>query len=314
MLLCHLQVLPPVARLFTPAVSCPTCSYPNDHTFNYCQRCGYVRRRGNPPKRKALSLDLPAIDNRIQVLQQRNLSSAYSRQKQSLKEELENFLHALPGRKTLFDAIPFMSGVFLSTRMLWARHSPTAMDAPIPASEAYFLVIVLAVYPIIQSILTLGSCDPYFRTQAVKQIGTGRSIWVTHLLTSSLSFTSNRLLLNNFKLMLLRNRQLQSFQISYSNCYFLATWRSVSYCLISLLPKCLFSPVTKVSSNVYFTLGTVQEIWALPKPPRLPVFQMTVVFFLITFGGKPCAMHIWLLKSVRNASLSKSGPMPDSVC
>ncbi|XP_068673221.1 uncharacterized protein [Montipora foliosa] len=71
------------------------------------KKCGYVRRRGNPPKRKALSLDLPAIDDRIQVFQQRNLSSAYSNQKQSLKEELENFLYALPGRETLFDAIPF---------------------------------------------------------------------------------------------------------------------------------------------------------------------------------------------------------------
>ena len=60
------------------------------------------------------------------------------------------------------------------------------------------------------------------------------------------------------------------FQISY--CYFLATWRSVSYCLISLLPKCLLSLVTKLSSNVYFTPGTVQEIWALSKPPRLPIF------------------------------------------
>lgn len=107
-------------------------------------------------------------------------------------------------------------------------------------------------------------------------------------MTSLLSFTLNRLLLNNFKLVLLRNRQLQSFQIRY--CYFLATWRRVSYCLISLLPKCLLSLVTKLSSNVYFTLGTVQEIWALSKPPRLPIFRMTVVFCLITSGEKPCAM------------------------
>ena len=107
-------------------------------------------------------------------------------------------------------------------------------------------------------------------------------------MTSLLSFTLNRLLLHNFKLMLLRNRQLQSFQISY--CYFLATSRSVSYCLISLLPKCLLSLLTKLSSNVYFTLGTVREIWALSKPPRLPIFRMTVFFCLITSGEEPCAM------------------------
>lgn len=89
----------------------------------------------------------------------------------------------------------------------------------------------------------------------LKEIGTGRSIWITQLLTSSLSFTSTRLPLNNFNLMLLQNRQPQFFQISY--CYFLATWRSVCYCLISLLTKCLLPPATKLSSNVYFTLGIV---------------------------------------------------------
>ena len=110
------------------------------------------------------------------------------------------YRHSLDQRHSLMLFL-LMFAIFVSTRMLWVRHSPTAMDAPILASEAYFLVIVLAVYPIIQSILTLGSCDPYFRVRAVKEIGTGRSIWVTQLLTSSLSFTSNRLLLKNFKLM-----------------------------------------------------------------------------------------------------------------
>ena len=121
MLLCLLQVLPPV-----------------DHTFNYCQRCGYVRRRGNPPKRKALSLDLPAIDNRIQVLQQRNLSSAYSKQKQSLKEELENFLYALPGRKTLFDAIPFDVCRFLVYKDAMGKTQPHSNGCPYTGQRGVF--------------------------------------------------------------------------------------------------------------------------------------------------------------------------------
>ena len=81
-----------MARLFSPAVSCPACSYPNDHTFRFCQSCGYSRRYLLPPRPKAVSFDLQAIDQRIQDLQQRNSSTAYAKQKASLKGELESFL------------------------------------------------------------------------------------------------------------------------------------------------------------------------------------------------------------------------------
>ena len=33
-----------VPRLLVPAVSCPKCSYPNDNSFKFCQRCGYKRQ------------------------------------------------------------------------------------------------------------------------------------------------------------------------------------------------------------------------------------------------------------------------------
>ena len=55
---------------------------------------------------RVVSFDLPAIDLRISSLQSAALSSAYSRQKQSLKAELEGFLYALPGNESLFDATP----------------------------------------------------------------------------------------------------------------------------------------------------------------------------------------------------------------
>ena len=53
-----------------------------------------------------VTFNLSAIDDRINFLQSSHLSTAYSKQKQSLKIELESFLFALPGQKSLFDATP----------------------------------------------------------------------------------------------------------------------------------------------------------------------------------------------------------------
>jgi integrase len=53
-----------------------------------------------------VSIDLPAIDSRLRVLQQQQQSTAYSKQKQSLKDELCSFLYALQGHKTIVDATP----------------------------------------------------------------------------------------------------------------------------------------------------------------------------------------------------------------
>ena len=96
----------PVPRLFVPAISCPTCHYANDHTFRFCQNCGFSRRRVTTPIPVPVTFNLSAIDDRIKFLQSNHLSTAYSKQKQSLKTEFESFLLALPSEKTLFEAIP----------------------------------------------------------------------------------------------------------------------------------------------------------------------------------------------------------------
>ena len=96
-----------MARLFVHAVSCPTCSYPNDHTFRFCQNCGYVRKIVNPqPPKHTPCFNLENIDLRLHQLKLRSMSSAYSKQKLSLQQELENFLYALPGHQNLFTATP----------------------------------------------------------------------------------------------------------------------------------------------------------------------------------------------------------------
>ncbi len=54
-----------------------------------------------------VTFDLSAIDRRIRSLQDISSSSEYYKQKQSLKSELERFLYALPGRKSLLNATPW---------------------------------------------------------------------------------------------------------------------------------------------------------------------------------------------------------------
>lgn len=87
-------------------MACPSCRYANDHTFRFCQNCGYSRRRVSTSVPPPVSINLAAIDERIDAPQSNHLSTAYSKQKQSLKSEFEGFLFALPGHKSLFDATP----------------------------------------------------------------------------------------------------------------------------------------------------------------------------------------------------------------
>ena len=67
---------------------------------------GYKRKvlESLPPY--SLRVDLQQIDARLNLLTCPSLSAPYEKQKQSLKEELESFLCALPGRKSLLSASP----------------------------------------------------------------------------------------------------------------------------------------------------------------------------------------------------------------
>ena len=95
-----------MARLFTAAVRCPLCGYANDHNFRFCQMCGYQRKTFRAPSPAAQTVDVQALDSRLHQLQMLSLSTAYSKQKSSLKNELENFLFSLPARKSPCTATP----------------------------------------------------------------------------------------------------------------------------------------------------------------------------------------------------------------
>jgi len=96
-----------VARIWVPAVSCPNCSYPNDASFAFCQQCGYTRRKKtNVSDSQKVSLDLAAIDDRLEALRKLKSDKPYQKQKSSLQHQLERFLHSLTSPKSLLSATP----------------------------------------------------------------------------------------------------------------------------------------------------------------------------------------------------------------
>ena len=81
--------------------SLSTCSHANDHDFRFCQRCGYRRRIIKKKELGQVDVDLEQINRRLHHLLTLDSVTNYSKQKDSLKNELEVFLNTLPGYVTL---------------------------------------------------------------------------------------------------------------------------------------------------------------------------------------------------------------------
>ena len=112
-----LQDLSVVAKLFAPSVRYPNCGHANDSDFRYCQRCGYTRKILNNGKRTALAIDMDIIDDQLRQLALLDQAASYSKQKDSLQRELENFLSSLPGCLTIATVI----SVTVISAVFWYR-------------------------------------------------------------------------------------------------------------------------------------------------------------------------------------------------
>ena len=96
-----------MAKLFVPSVRCPVCSHANDSDFRFCQHCGYTRKiLSSINKSGSLKFDLNSIDKRLQQLLNLDQATSYSKQKDTLRKELEAFLSALPGHVSLATVSP----------------------------------------------------------------------------------------------------------------------------------------------------------------------------------------------------------------
>lgn len=110
-------------------MSCPSCSYPNDILFLYCQMCGYRRKTiSQKVQTSKISVDLQAIDNRLERLKNASLQSSYSKQKCSLRTQFETFLAFLPNSKTIFSASPVDINRFLGCK---DRHGKTVVHSDV---------------------------------------------------------------------------------------------------------------------------------------------------------------------------------------
>lgn len=103
-----LQILPLVPRLYVPAVACPSCSYPNDKVFRFCQRCGYKRRTLSEDSAQGprLVVNWGEIQKRKGILAERSSSTPYSKQKSSLEKELSLFLAQYQPPKDIVGSSP----------------------------------------------------------------------------------------------------------------------------------------------------------------------------------------------------------------
>ena len=95
-----------MAKLFVLSVRCPVCAHANDQDFRFCQRCGYKKKQLSVRPVNVVEIDLDGIDKRFQQLTNFDRATSYSKQKDSLQKELENFLAALPGKPGISTVTP----------------------------------------------------------------------------------------------------------------------------------------------------------------------------------------------------------------
>jgi len=81
-----MQDLSSVAKLLTPSVRCPVCSYATNQDFRFCQYCGYEQKVHMMVSVHRIAIDLEKIDQCLQRLMNFNHATGYAKQKDSLKK------------------------------------------------------------------------------------------------------------------------------------------------------------------------------------------------------------------------------------
>ena len=93
-------------KLFVPSVRRPSSGYTNDCDFRFCQHCGYSWKTVRVRQPGSADINLDEIDTRLNQLWNFDQATSYSKQKDSLQKELENFLLGLLGKPSLAIILP----------------------------------------------------------------------------------------------------------------------------------------------------------------------------------------------------------------
>lgn len=97
-------------KIWCPYITCSRCAVTNDIDFKYCKACGSARENKATNYQDEIKKEevLNKINNRISQLDALLDAASYSKQKCSLKKEIENFFIFLDSRKNLtIPSLPF---------------------------------------------------------------------------------------------------------------------------------------------------------------------------------------------------------------
>ena len=98
------------------AAACPSCSYPKDKDFSFCQQCGYQRLiRPRPPSQR-IQVDWKSIDARLAQLDGLLSNFAYEQQKSLLEKSFQLFLMSSSPAKDVLSATPLDVRRFLVSK------------------------------------------------------------------------------------------------------------------------------------------------------------------------------------------------------
>ena len=108
--------------MFVLSVRCPICCHANDHDFRFCQQCAYQRKIFRLSSTISdLTIDLSSIDSRLTQLVNFDQATSYAKQKESLRCELEKFLHILPAAQHLLPLYLVICADSLCIKMLMEK-------------------------------------------------------------------------------------------------------------------------------------------------------------------------------------------------
>ncbi|CAC5394779.1 unnamed protein product [Mytilus coruscus] len=95
-------------KIWCPYITCSRCAVTNDIDFKYCKACGFARENKATDYQDEIKKEevLNKINNRISQLDALLDSASYSKQKCSLKNEMEKFFIFLDSRKNINNASP----------------------------------------------------------------------------------------------------------------------------------------------------------------------------------------------------------------
>ena len=222
------------------------------------------------------------------ALQSSSLSSAYSKQKKSLRADLEGFLYALPGQKNLFDTTPLDICRFLVFKDSKGKTQVHKTGCPYLGQWGIFSCqcpLRLAYYTANSYIGKLRSISP---TLVVREIGTEPSFLLTQPLICWLSSILKKSQRSNFGLV---SPPSKLFLFLLTSCFcFPDTLKSVfSFRSFHRLRYSSLLEI-KLFSRLYPFPVIEVVIWGKSRHLSLLVSRTTMDSCLTMFGARPYGM------------------------